>query len=61
MQSLVHKMNRKEDAMKEFKTGCATVKIHGNPNREKVEAATIKFLKATERKRRNEKNTDKNT
>lgn len=31
--------------MKEFKTGCATVRIHGSVDHEKVEAATIIYLK----------------
>lgn len=38
--------------MKEFKTGCATVRIHGNPNREKVEAASIKFLKQVQKRKK---------
>lgn len=37
--------------MKEFKTGNAIVRIHGNPNREKIEDATIRFLKASARKK----------
>lgn len=49
-------MNRKEDAMKEFKTGCATVRIHGNPNREKIEAATTNFLKKVQKRKKEVKN-----
>ena len=31
--------------MKEFKTEKATIRIHGNVDREKLEEATIKFAK----------------
>ena len=44
--------------MEQFKIGSATVRIHGNPDREQLEAATLQFLKAAEiqkRKSRNEK------
>lgn len=36
----------------EYKFGKATVRIHGNPDREKIEAATLKFLKAAEIQRK---------
>ncbi len=41
--------------MKEIKIGSATVRIHGNVDQDRVEEATIKFMKKVERKRRNEK------
>lgn len=31
--------------MKEFKTGCATVRIHGKAERERIEEATKQFAK----------------
>lgn len=42
--------------MTEYIIGNATVRIHGTPDRQRLEAATAKFLKAAERQRRkNEK------
>lgn len=38
--------------MEQFKIGKATVRIHGNPDRERIEAASLKFLKAAEQQRR---------
>lgn len=38
--------------MTEYKFGKATVRIHGNPDRERIEAATLKFLKAAETQRK---------
>ena len=46
--------------MKEFRTGNAIVRIHGEPNREKLEDATIRFLKASARKRRENNQSIKN-
>ena len=31
--------------MQEYKIGCATVRIHGKPEQEKIKAATTTFLK----------------
>ena len=42
--------------MTEYKFGKATVRIHGNPDRERIEAATLKFLKAAEQQRRKARN-----
>lgn len=42
--------------MFECKVGKATVRIHGNPDRERIEAATLKFLKAAEQQRRKARN-----
>ena len=42
--------------MKEFKTDKAIIRIHGEPNLERVKAATERFLKKAEQQRR-EKNT----
>lgn len=44
------------DGMEQFKIGSATVRIHGNPDRERIEAATLKFLKAAEQQRRKVRN-----
>lgn len=42
--------------MQEYKIGCATVRMHGKPDRERLKAATTIFLKKTERrKKQNEK------
>lgn len=38
--------------MKEIKTENAIIRIHGNPNREKVEDATIKFLKKIQKRKK---------
>lgn len=38
--------------MKEFKTDKAIIRIHGNPNREKVEDATINFLKKVQKRKK---------
>ena len=40
--------------MQEFKIGCATVRIHGVANQEKIKAASIQFMKKVERKKKNE-------
>lgn len=37
--------------MTEIRYKNAIVRIHGNPNREKIEDATIRFLKASARKK----------
>lgn len=42
----------KESAMKEYKIGVATVRIHGNADPEKVKKATEKYLKKVERSRK---------
>lgn len=50
--------------MEQFKIGSATVRIHGNPDRERIEAATLKFLKAAETQRKkvlNEKRKEAHT
>jgi hypothetical protein len=36
----------------EYKVGKATVRIHGNPDPEKVKVATVKFLKQAEKQRK---------
>lgn len=36
----------------ECRVGNATVRIHGNPDRERIEAATLLFLKAAEMQRK---------
>lgn len=41
--------------MTEFKIGNAVVRIHGNPDRDKLKEATVAYLKKVERKKRNEK------
>lgn len=38
--------------MTEYKIGCATVRIHGEVDREKVKAATTAYLKKVEAARR---------
>ena len=38
--------------MKEFKIKNAVVRIHGTADREKIEAATIQYIKKVERQRR---------
>lgn len=38
--------------MTEYKIGNAIVRMHGTPDREKVEAATLKFLNKIERQKR---------
>lgn len=38
--------------MTEYKIGSATVRIHGTPNRERIESATVKFLKKAEAQKR---------
>ena len=40
--------------MTEYKIGRATVRMHGAVDRDAIKAATIKFMKKVERKRRNE-------
>ena len=45
----------------ECKVGRATVRIHGEPNRERIEAATQKFLKKTvEQKKRSARRSEEN-
>lgn len=41
---------------KDFKIGNATVRIHGNPDRERIEAATLIFLKAAQQQRKKVRN-----
>ena len=41
--------------MKEIRTNNAVVRIHGSAEREKTEAATIRFLKEVEKQRREKK------
>lgn len=42
--------------MTEYKIGCATVRIHGKPEQERLKAVTTIFLKKVERsKKQNEK------
>ena len=41
--------------MTEYKTQNATVRIHGSAEREKVEKATIKFVKAIQKRKRGKK------
>jgi len=36
----------------EYRIGNAIVRMHGTPDREKVEAATLKFMKQVELRRR---------
>lgn len=38
--------------MTEYKIGCATVRIHGEVDQEKIKAATTTFLKKVEAERR---------
>lgn len=35
--------------MKEYKTDCATVRIHGAVERERIEDATIRYLKGVQK------------
>ena len=42
--------------MEQFKIGRATIRIHGIPDRERLEAATLKFLKAAEKQKRKVRN-----
>ena len=42
--------------MEQCKIGRATIRIHGNADRERLEAATLKFLKAAEKQRRKVRN-----
>lgn len=39
----------------EYRVGKAIVRMHGTPNRENLEAATLKFLNAVECQRRKKK------
>lgn len=41
--------------MQEFKVGCATVRIHGTVDEEKLKASTENFVKKVERNRKNGK------
>jgi chaperonin cofactor prefoldin len=41
-----------QDSVTEYKIGPAIVRMHGQPDREKVKAATEKFLNRVERIRR---------
>jgi hypothetical protein len=41
--------------MTEYKIGRATVRIHGNPDQEKIKAATVQFLKKVEANRKKKK------
>lgn len=36
----------------EYKIGKATVRMHGTPDRERLEAATLKFMQKVEQKKR---------
>lgn len=47
--------------MRECEFGKATVRIHGIPNRERLEAATLKFLKAAEIQKRKVRNEERKT
>ena len=38
--------------MEQYKIGNATVRIHGIPDREKIEAATVIFLKEAQQQRK---------
>lgn len=42
--------------MEQCKIGRATIRIHGSPDRERLEAATLKFLKAAEQQKRKVRN-----
>ena len=42
--------------MEQYRIGNATVRIHGIPDRERIEAATLDFLKAAEQQRRKVRN-----
>lgn len=41
--------------MKEYKVGCATVRVHGTYDPEAVKSATEKYLKKAVRSKKNEK------
>lgn len=41
--------------MTEFKTGKATVRIHNQPNQEKIKEATVKYLKAVQARKKQKK------
>lgn len=45
--------------MKEYKVGCATVRIHGTYDPEVVREATEKYLKKVMRSKKNEKEKEK--
>ncbi len=45
----------------EYRIGAAIVRIHGNPDRQRLEAATAKFLKAAERQRKKANEAQKKT
>lgn len=42
--------------MVQYRIGSATVRIHGNPDREQIEAATLLFLKAAQQQKRKVRN-----
>lgn len=39
----------------EYKIGKATVRMHGTPDREKLEAATLKFMRQVQLRKRQQK------
>ena len=39
----------------EYKIGKATVRMHGTPDRERLEAATLRFMQKVEQKRRRQR------
>ena len=48
------------DHVTEYKIGRATVRMHGTPDREKLEAATLKFMQQVQlRKRQQQKEATK--
>lgn len=38
--------------MNEYRVGNAIVRMHGTPDREKIEAATVRFVKKIDRKKK---------
>ena len=44
--------------MKQYQVGCAIVRIHGEPDQDKLKGASEIFMKKVERKRRNEKKSE---
>ena len=54
-----HSVNEGGMTAMQITTGNATVRIHGNPDRERIEAATLIFLKAAEQQRKRDRKNGK--
>lgn len=44
--------------MQEYRIGCAIVRIHGNPDPDRLKAATTKFLKQAEAQKKKKQKTN---